>query len=422
MPLIRARVGGGPPGGRARENRKFIQAPSPEIWSETISGGEEILAGKWGGLFLGYLLGKNFRRHDRDHLVQPRSMDAAVCRAEVCYPFRRKHGRHRAVKRRHFITLLGGAAGAWPLAARAQQPVMPVIGFLDIRAPDALMEDRLRAFRQGLKDTGYVERENVAIEYRWAENQVDRLPELAAELVRRQVAVFVTTGGPIALFAAKAATTTIPIVFAMNDDPVKLGLVASLARPGGNLTGVNFLTLELVAKRLELLRELVPAAAHMAMLVSAGSAETTVRDAEPVARALALQLQFFNVSTIREIDAAFATFARERPDALFVAGDPFLAGRRVQLAQLAAFHRLPATYAARDYAEAGGLMSYGPNIKDGFRQIGVHTGPILKSAKPVDLPVVQPNKFELVINAGTARMLGLDVPAMLLARADEVIE
>jgi putative tryptophan/tyrosine transport system substrate-binding protein len=325
------------------------------------------------------------------------------------------------MRRREFITLLGGTA-AWPLVARAQQSAMPVIGFLDIRSPDTLIEDRLRAFRQGLKDTGYVERENVAIEYRWAENQVDRLSELAAELVRRKVAVFVTTGGPIALFAAKAATTTIPVVFLINDDPVRLGLVGSLARPGGNLTGINVFTLELVAKRLELLRGLVPAAAHLAMLVSATSAETTVRDVEPVARALGLQTQFFNVSNIREIDAAFATFARQRPDALFVAGDPFLSGRRVQLAQLAAFHRLPAAYALRDYVEAGGLMSYGPSIKDAFRQIGVYAGRILKGAKPADLPVVQPNKFELVINAGTARMLGLDVPTTLLATADEVIE
>ena len=286
------------------------------------------------------------------------------------------------------------------------------------------MQRRTRgaAFLGGLREAGYVERENVAIEYRWAENQVDRLPELAAELVRRQVAVFVTTGGPIAVFAAKAATTTIPIVFLMNDDPVRLGVVASLARPGGNLTGINIFTIELVAKRLELLRELVPAAAHMAMRVSATSAEAMMRDMEPVARALGLQIRFFNVSTIREIDAAFATFARERPDALFVAGDPFLAGRRVQLAQLAAFHRLPASYALRDYAEAGGLMSHGPTIKDAFRQIGVYTGRILKGAKPADLPVVQPNKFELVINAGTARMLGLIVPPTLLATADEVIE
>jgi len=251
---------------------------------------------------------------------------------------------------------------------------------------------------------------------------VDRLPELAAELVRRQVAVFVTTGGPAALLAAKAATTTIPIVFIVAEDPVRLGFVGSLARPGGNLTGVNIFTIELAAKRLELLRELVPGAARMAVLVTAASAETTMKDVEAAARALGLQIQVFNVSAIREIDAAFATFARERPDALFVAGDAFLSGRRVQLTQLAAFHRLPATYALRDYAEAGGLMSYGPSISDAFRQIGVYTGRILKGAKPADLPVVQPNKFELVINAGTARMLGLEVPPTLLAQADEVIE
>jgi len=323
--------------------------------------------------------------------------------------------------RREVITLLGGAA-AGPLTAYAQQPAMPVIGLIDIRSPDTLMEDRLRAFRQGLKDTGYAERENVAIEYRWAENQMDRLPELTAELVRRQVAAIVTTGGPAAVMAAKAATTTIPIVFVVAEDPVRLGLVASLARPGGNLTGINLFTIELVAKRLELLRELVPGATHMAMLVTAASAETTARDVEAVGRALGLQIQFFNVSTLREIDAAFATFARERPDALVVAGDPFFSGRRVQLVQLTAFHRLPATYALRDYSEAGGLMSYGPSIKDGFRQIGVYTGRILKGAKPADLPVVQPNKFELVINASTARMLGLNVPDKLLALADEVIE
>jgi ABC-type uncharacterized transport system substrate-binding protein len=324
------------------------------------------------------------------------------------------------MRRREFITLVGGAV-AWPLVARAQQPAMPVIGFLDIRSPDALIEDRLRAFRQGLKDNGYVEGENVAIEYRWAENQIDRLPELAVELVRRRVAVIAVTG-PTAAFAAKAATTTIPVVFVVAEDPVKLGLVASLARPGGNLTGTNIFTLELVAKRLELLRELVPGAARMAVLVTAANAETTVRDVEPAARALRLQIQVFNVNTIREIDAAFASFARERPDALFVTGDPFLGGRRIQLAQWAAFHRLPATYPLRDYAEAGGLMSYGPSIKGAWRQIGVYTGRILKGAKPADLPVVQPNKFELVINAGTARMLGLEIPPMLLALADEVIE
>ena len=328
-----------------------------------------------------------------------------------------------SVKRREFITLLGGAAAAWPLAARAQQPAMPVIGFLDIRSPDTMIEGRLRGFHQGLKDTGYAERENVAIEYRWAENQVGRLPELADDLVRRQVAVIGAIAG--AAFVAKAATTTIPIVFIVTEDPVRLGLVASLARPGGNLTGVNVFTAELVAKRLELLRELVPGAARMAVLVSpinAAIAETTVRDVEAAARALGLQIQVFNVGTIREIDATFATFVRERPDALFVAGDPFLSGRRVQLAQLAAFHRLPATYSLRDYAEAGGLMSYGPSITDAWRQMGVYTGRILKGAKPADLPVVQSNKFELVINAGTARMLGLTVPPTLLSTADEVIE
>ena len=326
------------------------------------------------------------------------------------------------MRRRGFITLIGGATTGWPLAARAQQPALPMIGFLDIRSPDTLMEDRLRAFRQGLKDTGYVERENVSIEYRWAEGQFDRLPELAAELVRRQVAVFVTTGGPIAVFAAKAATTTIPIVFLMNDDPVRLGVVASLARPGGNLTGINILTVELVAKRLELLRELVPAASHLAMLVSATSAEATVRDVEPVARTLGVQTQLFNVSSIREIDAAFATFARERPDALFVAPDAFYTDRRVQLANLAARHAFPASFSARANVEAGGLMSYGASLTDMYRQVGVYSGRILKGAKPADLPVVQSTKFELVINQPTARMLGLTIPPSLLALADEVIE
>jgi ABC-type uncharacterized transport system substrate-binding protein len=328
------------------------------------------------------------------------------------------------VKRREFITLLGGAA-AWPTAARAQQPAMPVIGLLDVRSPDVMMEDRLRAFREGLKDTGYVERENVAIEYRWADNQVHRLPELAADLVRRQVAVIATTGATAAVSAAKAATTTIPIVFLAPEDPVKLGLVASLARPGGNATGINFFTAEVVAKRLGLLHELVPKAVRIAVLVNpanAALAETTVRDVQSAARGLGLQIQVLNASTSREIEAAFAALVRDRADALFVAPDGFFSGRRIQLAQWAAFHRLPATYALRDYAEAGGLVSYGPSIKDAWRQIGVYTGRILKGAKPADLPVAQASKFELVINAATARMLGLEVPPMLLARADEVIE
>jgi putative ABC transport system substrate-binding protein len=324
--------------------------------------------------------------------------------------------------RREFITLLGGAAAAWPLAARAQQ--MPVIGFLDPTSPD-MYADRLRAFRQGLKDTGYVERENVAIEHRWAENQIDRLPELATDLVRRQVAVITTGGGPTAPLAAKAATTTIPIVFAVGEDPVRLGLVDSLNRPGGNLTGINFFNTELTAKRLELLREVVPGAARVAVLVNptiAANTESVVRDVGAAARAVGLQIQVLNASTSREIEAAFAAFVRERPDALLVSGDAFFASRRVQLALLTARHALPGSYASRQFAEAGGLMSYGSNIGDAYRHLGVYTGRILKGAKPADLPVVQASKIELVINALTARVLGLTVSPQLLARADEVIE
>jgi ABC-type uncharacterized transport system substrate-binding protein len=325
------------------------------------------------------------------------------------------------MKRREFITLLGGAAG-WPIAAHAQQSAMPVIGFLDPRSADAMTE-RLRGFRRGLKDTGYVEGENVS--YRWAENQMDRLPALAAELVRRRVALITTSGGPAVVFAAKAATTTIPIVFLVPEDPVKLGLVASLARPGGNLTGINFFLGELTAKRLELLRELVPGAARVAVLVNPANAtntETTLRDVEPAARAMGLQIQVLNASTSREIDAAFATIARERPDALFVGNDAFFNARRVQLVLLAGRHGLPAIYWDREFAEAGGLMTYGSNIVDVYRQVGDYAGRILKGAKPADLPVVQSSKFELVINAQTARMLGLTVPPTLLAAADEVIE
>ena len=327
------------------------------------------------------------------------------------------------MRRREIITLLGGAAVSWPLAARAQQPAMPVIGLLDPRSPDA-MADRLRAFRLGLKDVGYVEGENVTIIYRFAEDQNDRLPELAAELVRRQVTVIAasaTTAAP----AAKAATTTIPIAFIAAEDPVRLGLVASLARPGGNLTGINFFSSELAAKRLDLLHELLPRAARIAVLVNPANATNTasiLRDVEAAARAIGLQVQVLNASTSREISAAFENVGRDRPDALFVGPDTFLIARRIQVVQLAAFHRLPAVYPARDFLEVGGLMSYGTNIMDAFRQLGIYAGRILKGAKPADLPVVQSSKFELVINAETARMLGLTVPDKLLVAADEVIE
>jgi putative ABC transport system substrate-binding protein len=327
------------------------------------------------------------------------------------------------MRRRDFITLLGGAAAAWPLAARAQLPAMPVIGFLHPASLDAY-EDRLRSFRQGLKDAGFLEGENVAIDYRWADNQIDRLPTLAAELVRRQVAVIVA-GTTSAAFAAKAATTTVPIVFSSPEDPVGLSLVASLARPEGNLTGINWFASELAAKRLELLRELVPRTARVAVLVEPANVritEGTVRDVEAAARAMGLQIRVLNASTSREIDTAFATLASERPDALFVGSSSFFSTRRIQLAHWATHHRVPATYSARQYVEVGGLMSYGASLTDAFRQMGVYAGRILKGAKPADLPVVQSTKFEFVINLQTARALGIEVPPTLLTRADEVIE
>jgi putative ABC transport system substrate-binding protein len=327
------------------------------------------------------------------------------------------------MKRREFITLLGGVV-AWPLVARAQPSATPVIGLVDPRSPEAL-GDRLRRFREGLRELGVAEGENVRIEYRWAENRMDRLPELTADLVRRQVAVIVTPGGLVSARVAKQSTTTIPVVFVVADDPVKLGLVTSLARPEGNLTGVNFFTGELTGKRLELLRELVPTANRIALLVNpanAANAETASNEAETAARAMGLQVQTLKASTSKEINAVFATFAAESPHAVLIGLDPFFNSRRNQLVHLSTRYGIPASYPARDYAEAGGLISYGANIADAWRQAGVYAGRILKGAKPADLPVVQSSKLELVINAETARMLNLAVPPTLLARADEVIE
>jgi putative tryptophan/tyrosine transport system substrate-binding protein len=328
------------------------------------------------------------------------------------------------VKRRDFITLLGGAAAAWPLAARAQQAGMPIVGLVSPRSP----EDSARlgaAFRKALNETGYIEGQNVMVEYHWLEGQFSRLPALMADLVRRRVAVIATPAFTAAAPAAKAATTTIPIVFGVSEDPVKLGLAASLARPGGNATGINFLTSEVVAKRLGLLHDLVPTAARIAVLINpanAPTAESMLRDIPEAARPLGVQIQILNASTSREIEAAFATLVRDRTEALFVGPDGFFASRRVQFATLAAHHKVPVSYFLREFVEVGGLTSYGTNILDVFRQVGVYTGQILKGAKPADLPVVQSTKFEFVINEQTARLLGIEVPNAIQLLADEVIE
>jgi putative ABC transport system substrate-binding protein len=327
------------------------------------------------------------------------------------------------MRRRDLITLVGAAAAS-PFAAQAQQPSMPVIGLLGATSP-ILDDDYLRSFHRALKEAGFTAGENVAIVYRWADNQMDRLPALAAELVSRKVAVIVAVHGPAVVLAAKAATATIPIVFIVSEDPVKRGLVASLARPDGNVTGINFVSGELVAKRLELLREMVPKAARVAVLLTPSNVDqtaSTLADIGPAARAMGLQVQLHNANTSKEIDAAFAAFERDRPDALFVASSPFFTSRRVQLVQLAARHAIPTAYVGRQYPEIGGLMSYGANLNDVWRQLGTYTSRILKGAKPADLPVMQSNTFELVINQQTARMLGIAVPAPLLTAADEVIE
>ena len=327
------------------------------------------------------------------------------------------------MKRRAFIALLGGAAATWPLAAYAQQPAMPVIGYLNASVADGYADD-LRAFRQGFKESGYIEGENVVIDYRWGENQPDRLPAMAADLVRRQVNVIAAASAPASVAAAKATAST-PIVFLVPEDPVRLGLVTSLSRRGGNATGINFFAAELATKRLEFLRAVVPAIKRVAVLLN--PAEPTIaaanrRDLEAAADAMGLQIRFFNASTITEIDAAFAAFASDRPDALFISSGPFFASRSVQLAHLATRHGIPAIGGPRRYTEVGGLMSYGASLTEAHRHAGIYVGRILKGARPADLRLVQSSKFELVINTSTARMLGLSMPPALMATADEVIE
>jgi putative tryptophan/tyrosine transport system substrate-binding protein len=326
------------------------------------------------------------------------------------------------MRRRDFIAGLGGVV-AWPMAGRAQQPLLPVVGFVNMSSADA-SAGKAAAFREGLGETGYVDRQNVTIEYHWLEGQSNRLPPLMADLVRRRVAVIATPGTSEAALAAKAATATIPIVFGVGGDPVSSGLVASLARPGGNATGINFFSQEVVAKRLGLLRELVPKAVRVVVLInptSVTNTESTLHTLPDAARAFGLEIQVLKASTSGEIEAAFATIARERPDALYVASDGFFVSRRVQIATLTARDRIPAA-GERDHAMAGGLLSYGADITDSFRQAGVYTGKILKGTKPADLPVVQSTKFELIINLTTAKALDLTVPETLLATADEVIQ
>ena len=327
------------------------------------------------------------------------------------------------MKRREFITFVGGAAAAWPLAGRAQHPAVPVVGFLSSRSPDDTSH-LLAGFRQGLADGGFIEHQNVTIEYRWALGQYDHLPALAAELTRFPVVVLVSTGGEPAALAAKAATSIIPIVFGTGTDPIKAGLVASYNRPGSNATGINFQTADMEAKRLGLLHELMPQAKNIAFLYNQkfAAAEGQLHDVREAARTLGLQINALHASTDHDINVAFRTMVQQQTAALILAADPFFDTRRSQLVVLAAYNSLPAIYQFREYAAAGGLMSYGIDAVDAYRQIGIYTARILKGARPVDLPVMQPTKFELVINLQTAKTLGLDVPDKLLARADDVVE
>jgi putative ABC transport system substrate-binding protein len=327
------------------------------------------------------------------------------------------------MRRREFVSLIGSAAAAWPFVARAQQPAMPVVGFLGVAS--AGTQPYLTAFRQGLGEAGYVEGQNVAIEYRWAEDQYNRLPDLAADLIRHHVNVIVTLFTTRAAQAAKATTTTIPIVFSVGDDPVKHGLVSSLSRPGGNATGINFFSAEVTAKRLGLLRELLPKAARIGVLVNQTNVENTertVKDVTAAADPLGLQIEVLKASNGDEIDVAFTTLVSHRADGLLVGPDAFFVSRRVQIAILAARHVVPAIYTIGDYAEAGGLISYGTDIAESIRQQGVYVGRILKGTNPTDLPVIQSTKFKFVINLRTAKALGLEISPTLLSRADEVIE
>jgi putative tryptophan/tyrosine transport system substrate-binding protein len=327
------------------------------------------------------------------------------------------------MRRREFITLLGGAAATWPLTARAQQRELPVIGYLSGQSPNDYA-NFLAAFRQGLNETGYVEHRNVGIEYRWAEGQYGRLPALAADLIRLQVSVIAATGGTASALAAKAATATVPIVFISGADPVKLGLVSSFNRPGGNATGVGFLLNELAPKRLELLHELVPSATVIGFLSNPKSplSRAEASDVQVAARALGLRIYVENASSERDIDAAFASFAQQRVNALSVGADALFVDRRHQVVALAARHALPAIYSLPEQAVVGGLMSYGPSQTDVYRQVGVYTGRVLKGEKPSELPVMQPTKFEMAINLKTAKALGIEVPLGLSAAADEIIE